>query len=125
MDECAREIKRELISTSSIINLLDSSNEDASNLSYADDSCIFIESATEDSVFDLTNKSLSSISSGGKDDSITDAKSQPLKRGVVDSPVAKAYNILGVRFEQGKGTGIIRNDLIKYNPVSSHINKCI
>ena len=124
MDECAREIKRELISTSSVINLLDSSNEDASNLTYADDSCIFIESATEDSVFDLTNKSLSSISSGGKDDSITDAKFKPLRAGAVDSPVSKAYNILGTRFEQGKGIGVIRNDLIKYKPVSIKLIRC-
>ena len=124
MDECARENKRERISASSVINLLDSSNEDASNLSYADDSCILIESSTEDCVFELTNRSLASLTSDGGDDSITDAKFKPLRAGAVDSPVSKAYNILGTRFEQGKGIGVIRNDLIKYKPVSIKLIRC-
>ena len=118
-------------SVASTINLLGSSAADITEFSFADESCVHEEAKTEDSVFELTNEAIRAlaettddgldVSSSDLVNSVSDASINP-PMGVtsVDSPVSRAYSILGVRFEQGRGTSIIRNDLIKYQPVSNH-----
>ena len=88
---------------------------------YADDRCIDISSnSLNDSVFDESHITISSTASTDiLTHSVSDDTNGLWSASTLEEPSLKmAYNICGRRFEMGRGTNLVNNDIIQLKPVS-------
>lgn len=79
--------------------------------------------ADESSILWSTGQADDSVFSDSQVNSVTDASVVNLQRKrKCETPISKAYNTCGRRFEKGIGQSNIRNELIQFKPVSTILN---